>query len=281
MKKRAFMILTIVFSLIFGSTAYAAQPGWNEIDGKCYYFKESGEMAVNEYIDGYYVGEDGAFVEKDTYEGDTAQDIISSYLERGTKLSITLEELKNKNIDSYTAGRSSVYGKALNQDELDQVAVKVHEIVTSYITEDMNDAQKLDMLYSYLTNTCYYAPDWSQNRANTAWGALIYKEAQCSGYARAFKALCDAVDIPCYYVHANEASENPSHQWNIVQIGGKWYHIDTQACIFLVSDTLYATTGMEWNRTEFPQCPENFFSFDDMMPFPMSYMPPARWLNAA
>ena len=155
----------------------------------------------------------------------------------------------------------------------------MHQIVTSYITMEMNDVQKLDMLYSYLINTCTYAPTWEQNRANTAWGALIYREAQCSGYARGFKALCDAVDIPCYYVHATEAASNPSHQWNIVQIGGKWYHVDTQACIFLVSDAVYANMGMTWNRAEFPECPESFFPINDQIQFAMPYTPGADWIR--
>ena len=300
MKKNLFAVLIIFFSLLFSVTASAGQwmqqdnqwyyeqdgvnlnNGWNQIDGKWYYFKESGVMASNETVEGYYVGVDGAWVEeKRQYEkeGDTAQDIISNYLNMDTKYSITLDELKNKHLDSYTAGKGSVYGKALNQDELNAVAQKVHEIVTNYITNDMNDIQKLDMLYAYLINTCAYAPTWEKNRANTAWGALIYKEAQCSGYARAFKALCDAVDIPCYYVHASEAAYNPSHQWNIVQIGGKWYHIDTQACIFLVSDAVYANMGMEWDRSQFPQCPESFFAISDEIMFAWPYTPPADWIK--
>lgn len=212
-------------------------------------------------------------------EGDSTADIISSYLEKDTRYAITLEELVGKNPGAYRAGTGSVYGKALNQAELDQVAQKVHQIVTSYITMEMNDVQKLDMLYSYLINTCAYAPAWDQNRANTAWGALIYREAQCSGYARGFKALCDAVDIPCYYVHATEAASNPSHQWNIVQIGGKWYHVDTQACIFLVSDAVYANMGMAWNRAEFPECPESFFPVNDQIQFAMPYTPGADWIR--
>ena len=257
--------------------------GWEQINGKWYYFKDSGVMAADETVEGYYVGPDGAWVENQVSryekEGDSTADIISSYLEKDTRYAITLEELVGKNPGAYRAGTGSVYGKALNQAELDQVAQKVHQIVTSYITMEMNDVQKLDLLYSYLINTCTYAPTWDQNRANTAWGALIYREAQCSGYARGFKALCDAVDIPCYYVHATEAASNPSHQWNIVQIGGKWYHVDTQACIFLVSDAVYANMGMAWNRAEFPECPESFFPINDQIQFAMPYTPGADWIR--
>lgn len=222
--------------------------GWHEIDGKWYYFKSTGEMAADETIDGYRVGTDGVWVE----DGAQAQERVP--------YPITLEQVIGKHLDSYTAGRGSVYGKALNQQELNAVAVKVHEIVTTAITADMDDLQKVEQLYTYLVKNCSYAPTWQANRANTAWGALVYGEAQCSGYARAFKALCDAVDIPCYYVHANSASINPSHQWDIVQVGGKWYHIDAQGGLFLVSDQVYASTGMEWDRAAYPVCPESLGS---------------------
>lgn len=55
-----------------------------------------------------------------------------------------------------------------------------------------------------------------------------YGEAQCSGFARAMKALCDAIGIDCIYVHADAKVANPSHQWNQVKVGGKWYILDAQ-----------------------------------------------------
>ncbi len=48
----------------------------------------------------------------------------------------------------------------------------------------------------------------------------------CGGYTSAFKVLCDALDIPCVFVHAEEAFE-PDHAWNYVQMeDGKWYAVD-------------------------------------------------------
>lgn len=147
-------------------------------------------------------------------------------------------------LGSYKKG--SVYGPKLSQTELNEVKQAVEIFVGTYITPEMSDYQKICAINEYLSATCTYAPDWSKNRANTAWGALIYHEAQCSGYARATKALCDAVGIPCYYVHA----DNSSHQWNKVMIGGKWYVVDitnSVTCrnmLFLCSDaTLTAITG--------------------------------------
>ena len=36
---------------------------WVWIDGNCYYFEASGYMAVSKYIDGCWVGKDGAWVQ--------------------------------------------------------------------------------------------------------------------------------------------------------------------------------------------------------------------------
>lgn len=167
----------------------------------------------------------------------------------------------------YKAG-SSVYGKALTKEQLNEVADAVALFLNTYIEPGMSDAEKVAAACAYLVATCQYAPDWSKNGANTAWGALIYKEAQCSGYARAFKALCDGMGIGCYYVHADATAVNPSHQWNIVKVDGKWYHIDVQAfddsgewsapLFILVSDATYSAHGFAWDKSAFPVCLEDY-----------------------
>ena len=42
------------------SNGYAIRSQWREINGKWYYFHVDGAMAYNTWIDGYYVGPDGA-----------------------------------------------------------------------------------------------------------------------------------------------------------------------------------------------------------------------------
>ena len=66
--------------------------------------------------------------------------------------------------------------------------------------------------------------------AHEAAGALLYGQAVCDGYAKAFKLLCDENDIPCIVVPGKAfqyGSEEP-HAWNYVQMeNGLWYAIDT------------------------------------------------------
>lgn len=167
----------------------------------------------------------------------------------------------------YSAG--TVYGPKLNETERNQVAEAVRKFLNSYNFAAMSEYEKVQVAHDYLCNICEYAPSWSANGANTAWGALVYGEAQCSGYARAMKALCDAMGIGCYYVHADANALNPSHQWNTVCIDGNWYIIDVQGddknngyFFFLVSDATYAGLGgMSWDRSSVPACPNDYFGF--------------------
>ena len=96
------------------------------------------------------------------------------------------------------------------------------------IREGMTEGEKIVALVDYLCDACAYADHYTGN-ANNAYGALIEGAAQCSGYARAFKALCDGAGIGCRYVHAAPDDPiNPNHQWCMVEYGGQWYHIDPQ-----------------------------------------------------
>ena len=136
--------------------------------------------------------------------------------------------------DDYKKG--SVYGSYLSTRELKEVKAKVAEVVSASISDGMMDREKIIALVNYVYNHCSYAPDWSKKRANTAWGLLVYGEAQCSGYARGMVALFDAVGIESRYVHAaKDAPINLSHQWNLVKLDGKWYHLDVQ-----MNDSSYA-----------------------------------------
>lgn len=153
---------------------------------------------------------------------------------------------------SYKTG--SVYGPSLSSSKLTQVRRVVQSFKDNYIKKGMTKYEKLWTAFCYLRDNCSYADSWQKNGANTAWGALVYGEAQCSGYARAMKALCDAIGISCRYVHANSKAVNPSHQWVQVKLDGKWYIVDAQGGFFLVgSNTWKDYVGMSWNTKNLPK----------------------------
>ena len=81
--------------------------------------------------------------------------------------------------------KGSIYGPALNNNQLMQVRRVVQSFKTNYIKKGMSNYEKAFIAFNYLNQNCKYATrGWQYNGANTAWGALVYGEAQCSGYGR-------------------------------------------------------------------------------------------------
>ena len=142
-------------------------------------------------------------------------------------------------------------------------------------------------LYNYLIRTTAYnynvsfldAPvnlrEAEPKEAWTAYGALVTGDTVCKGYAMAWKVLMDRMGIPCLVICKGDGS----HLWNLVQLDGKWYHIDVNSgnniipvlrgqCMykdFLVTDTVMSKHG-SWfvagKREASPACSDERFSTD-------------------
>lgn len=81
---------------------------------------------------------------------------------------------------------------------------------------------KVRKIHNYIITSTVY--DEGAIDASNICGVFVEGRATCAGYAKAFKYLCDLYEIPCVVV-TGEA--DGSHMWNYVQIGEKWYGVDT------------------------------------------------------
>lgn len=75
-----------------------------------------------------------------------------------------------------------------------------------------------------------YAFDSNGSPENAVWAHNIYgifgkNSAVCQGYAKAFQMLMNYADIESIY--AIGYSSGIGHAWNLVNIGGRWYGVDT------------------------------------------------------
>lgn len=238
-----------------------------------YNFADNKMLFYVDVVDNYiYLGGEGFIYDLETGEVELVYDKYGlGELENTSDTdedAIQSQEPEETTVINYPSGDysvGSIYGPKLSQQELNEVAEVVNQFLATYNTSAMTDYQKVETAHDYLCQNVTYAASWKYNGANTAWGALVYGEAQCSGYARAMKALCDAMDVGCYYVHADENAINPSHQWNEVCVDGNWYIIDVQCnddsgfrAFFLVSDDTYAGAGLSWDRSNVPVCPNDY-----------------------
>lgn len=170
------------------------------------------------------------------------------------------------NRGSFAVG--SVYGPDLNSAEIEQVQTMVSSFLVQNNVASMSDIQKVRTAHDYLMQFCAPASRGSANHADNAWGALIYHEANAKGYARAMKALCDAMGVGTYIISANSSSSLQDYMWNTVLIDGEWYIVDVfcddstaSYVTYLLSDSAYRALGMRWNTgSSIPVCKKNYGS---------------------
>ncbi len=94
--------------------------------------------------------------------------------------------------------------------------------VLSGIKPDMSEYDIVKLFYDYLAENVVY--DESTENCRDIYGVFVDKKAICSGYAKAFEYLCSKAGIEAITI-TGDADEVP-HMWNMVKIGGEWYHID-------------------------------------------------------
>ena len=101
-------------------------------------------------------------------------------------------------------------------------------VVDDLIRPGMSDYDIALTLHDYLVLHCEYNSarygTGIRHMAHDAFGALAIGDAVCEGYALAYEMLMETAGIPCEYV---SGYANGAHGWNIVQIDGAWYHVDT------------------------------------------------------
>ncbi|MCL2063224.1 MAG: hypothetical protein FWG98_02490 [Candidatus Cloacimonetes bacterium] len=97
--------------------------------------------------------------------------------------------------------------------------------------KNYNDLDKLFYVYKYFVTN--YTYDYSFHQYSYSILGLIYRQtAVCDGIARTMKLVLDYLNVKCIYVAGriiDPAAElrTDGHAWNIIELDGKTYHIDT------------------------------------------------------
>ena len=98
------------------------------------------------------------------------------------------------------------------------------EAINQCVQPGMSDYEIAKALHDYVVlNTAYGFPsDVPRPTAvYSGYFSLLWGCGVCTDYAMAYQLLMDMAGIPCGMV------TNASHAWNIVQLDGEWYHVDT------------------------------------------------------
>lgn len=158
----------------------------------------------------------------------------------------------------------TVYGKTVKK--------RVNQIIKSEIQKGMSNYEKVKAVHNWMIRNIKYdyyrlLRGYIPPISHTAKGALIKKVAVCDGYAYAFQMVMNKLKIPCRFVVGR--SGNVGHGWNMVKLGGKWYHVDVtfddpivnesnQNTVpyynyFLKSSSVMKKTH-SWVKSKYPKC---------------------------
>ncbi len=95
-------------------------------------------------------------------------------------------------------------------------------ILDATVTDDMSPSQVARALHDYLIAHCRYDRTYTKF---TPYDAIVQGEGVCSSYASAYMDLMNRAGVPCMMVESNTMGDS-GHAWNLVRIGGDWYHVD-------------------------------------------------------
>jgi len=100
------------------------------------------------------------------------------------------------------------------------------------LQDDYLQSELACAISDYIVTHCEYAlesdgetPD--SNGTNNAYAALVEGRAVCDGYASAFTMLAQEFGLPVLEVAGLSEPGGVEHAWNLVNIDGVWYHVDT------------------------------------------------------
>lgn len=93
----------------------------------------------------------------------------------------------------------------------------------SYISDDMTDYTKALILHDLLVSRNVYTESSAiPDESYTSYGALVKRDAVCQGYSMAYHYLLKLCGVESDYADSDEMG----HVWNMVNIGGEYYHVD-------------------------------------------------------
>ena len=108
-------------------------------------------------------------------------------------------------------------------EERTALVKKAADDILSALTDEMDDYEKLKLLYDRIVTGTEYDRNAPENQ--TVCSVFLYGRSVCQGYAKAFQYLCQRIGIPAVLV-TGTVEGGGAHAWTAVRCSGSWYYAD-------------------------------------------------------
>ena len=153
------------------------------------------------------------------------------------KMYLNIETTTKRNDVSYnvfinSGNQANYLDEAYNSEaQINQAIAQLESVRNQIIAQAQGSAyNQIKYVHDYIVDNTSYDSTISNPDIYNIYGTLIRKSSVCEGYAKSYKYLMDALDIPCVIVigeATNSSGESESHAWNYVMLNNIWYAIDT------------------------------------------------------
>lgn len=155
------------------------------------------------------------------------------------KMYLNIETTTKRNDVSYnvfinSGNQANYLDEAYNSEaQINQAIAQLESVRNQIIAQAQAQGStynQIKYVHDYIVDNTSYDSTISNPDIYNIYGTLIRKSSVCEGYAKSFKYLMDALDIPCVIVigeATNSSGESESHAWNYVMLNNIWYAIDT------------------------------------------------------
>lgn len=110
-----------------------------------------------------------------------------------------------------------------NDAEEAYVQTQLQHIITQLSPAKKSDLELVQAVHDYIILNYSYNIQ-TKRSPYSVHTLLLEKQGVCQSMALLACALFDKLSIPCLYVTGHGNGED--HGWNLVQVGGHWYHLD-------------------------------------------------------
>ena len=168
--------------------------------------------------------------------------------------------------------------KTGNTDGLDEkektILDEAVKAMSEFYRDDMSEKEAVIAAHDWIVTNLVYdqgellaVPKKTPDTENP-YGALVLRQGICMGYTTLFQLFMDMIGIDSQIIHGDGMGVDvwEEHAWNLVEINGKYYHVDTTWDDFVPDEegrmpfhmyTLVPDSAMEvlhrWNRDDFPK----------------------------
>ena len=163
------------------------------------------------------------------------------------------------------------------EERSEKLKRKIKQIIFKISQKNYTAYDRIRAVYEYLQENCKY--DKASIHANnlqsnyldsgTAYGALIKRQALCSGISAAFALICQSMGFKCCVINGNTNEDRHStfgHAWNLIQFHGEYYHLDCTWDInnyeickvlsyeYFFRNDIFMSSSHQWSKDLYPEC---------------------------